>query len=79
MPDLMQKAGLEVGIKGKKVIVQGLGNVGYHAAKFFREGGAIVVGLAEFEGAIFNPNGLNEEEVFQHRKKNRIYTQFSRS
>lgn len=69
MPDLMQKAGLEIGIKGKKVIVQGLGNVGYHAAKFFREGGAIVIGLAEFEGAIYNPNGLNEEEVFQHRKK----------
>jgi glutamate dehydrogenase (NAD(P)+) len=46
-----------------------LGNVGYHAAKFFREGGAKVIGLAEFEGAITNPEGLNEEEVFQHRKK----------
>jgi glutamate dehydrogenase (NAD(P)+) len=46
-----------------------MGNVGYHAAKFFREGGAKVIGLAEFEGAITNPAGLNEEEVFQHRKK----------
>ena len=46
-----------------------LGNVGFHAAKFFREGGAKVIGLAEFEGAITNPAGLNEEEVFQHRKK----------
>ncbi len=69
MPDLMQKAGLDTGIKGKRVIVQGLGNVGYHAAKFFREGGAIIVGLAEFEGAIYNPTGLNEEEVVKHRKK----------
>jgi len=42
---------------------------GEHAAKFFREGGAKVIALAEFEGAITNPNGLNEEEVFQHRKK----------
>jgi glutamate dehydrogenase (NAD(P)+) len=69
MPDLMEKAGLPVGIEGKKVIVQGLGNVGYHAAKFFREGGAKVIALAEYEGAIFNPEGLHEEEVRAHRKK----------
>ncbi|MBN8786596.1 MAG: Glu/Leu/Phe/Val dehydrogenase [Terrimonas sp.] len=69
MSDLMAKVGLSTGIKGKKVIVQGLGNVGYHAAKFFREGGATVIALAEMEGAIYNPAGLNEEEVFQHRKK----------
>ncbi len=68
MPDVMQKLGLTVGIAGKRVIVQGLGNVGYHSAKFFREAGAIVVGLAEFEGAIYNANGLHEDEVFQHRK-----------
>jgi glutamate dehydrogenase (NAD(P)+) len=65
----MKKLGLETGVEGKTVVVQGLGNVGYHAAKFFREGGARLVGLAEFEGAIANPAGLNEEEVFQHRKK----------
>ena len=69
MPDLMEKAGLPLGIEGKKVVVQGLGNVGYHAAKFFREGGAKVIALAEYEGAIFNAGGLNEEEVREHRKK----------
>jgi glutamate dehydrogenase (NAD(P)+) len=69
MPDVMKKLGLSVGVSGKRVIVQGLGNVGYHAAKFFREGGAKVIALAEFEGAIMNTDGLNEEEVFQHRKK----------
>jgi glutamate dehydrogenase (NAD(P)+) len=68
MPDVMEKAGLTVGIVGKTVVVQGLGNVGYHSAKFFREAGAKVVALAEFEGAIYSANGLNEEEVFQHRK-----------
>jgi glutamate dehydrogenase (NAD(P)+) len=66
---VMEKLGLETGVEGKTVVVQGLGNVGYHAAKFFREGGAKIVALAEFEGAIANPAGLNEEEVFQHRKK----------
>jgi len=68
MPDVMKKLGLEVGIVGKKVIVQGLGNVGYHSAKFFREAGAVVVSIAEYEGAIFKADGINEEELFQHRK-----------
>ena len=69
MPDVMKRLGLSVGVQGKRVIVQGLGNVGYHAAKFFREGGAKVIALAEYEGAIMNADGLNEEEVLQHRKK----------
>lgn len=69
MTDIMKKVGLKTGIPGKTVAVQGIGNVGYHSAKFFREGGAKIVGLAEYEGAISNPNGLNEEEVFQHRLK----------
>jgi glutamate dehydrogenase (NAD(P)+) len=69
MPEIMGKLGLEIGVEGKTVVVQGLGNVGYHAAKFFREGGSKVISLAEHDGAIYNANGLNEEEVFQHKKK----------
>jgi len=66
--DMMKKLGMPTSIAGKKIIVQGLGNVGYHSAKFFEEGGAIVVGLAEFEGSIYNEKGLDVEAVFQHRK-----------
>lgn len=69
MPDVMKKLGLAIGVEGKSVVVQGLGNVGYHSAKFFREAGSKVICIAEYEGAIFNADGLNEEEVFQHRKK----------
>ncbi|MGV3595822.1 MAG: Glu/Leu/Phe/Val family dehydrogenase [Sediminibacterium sp.] len=69
MPDVMKKLGLAIGVEGKTVVVQGLGNVGYHPAKFFGEAGSKVVSIAEYEGAIFNADGLNEEEVFQHRKK----------
>jgi len=68
MVDVMEKLGLTTGVEGKTVIVQGLGNVGYHSAKFFREHGSKVIAIAEYEGAVFNANGLNEEEVFQHRK-----------
>jgi glutamate dehydrogenase (NAD(P)+) len=70
MPDMMQRLGLTTGIKGKKVVVQGLGNVGYHSAKFFHEAGALIVGLAEYEGAIANPEGLDVEAVVAHRKAN---------
>ncbi|MFW2478396.1 MAG: Glu/Leu/Phe/Val family dehydrogenase [Sediminibacterium sp.] len=69
MPDVMQKLGLTVGVEGKTVVVQGLGNVGYHSAKFFREHGSKVVAIAEYEGAIYSADGLNEDEVFLHRKK----------
>lgn len=64
----MAELGLDPGLAGKKVIVQGLGNVGYYAAKFFQEAGAILVSLAEYEGAIFNEQGLDLETVVQHRK-----------
>lgn len=64
----MQKVGLSTGIEGKKVIVQGLGNVGYHAAKFFAAAGAVLVGLAEYEGGVYNENGLDLEDVVAHRK-----------
>jgi len=67
--DEMKALGLSPGLDGKRLIVQGLGNVGYHAAKFCREGGAIIIAIAEREGAIVNLAGLNEDAVFQHRKQ----------
>ncbi len=65
----MKKLGLTRGLSGKRVIVQGLGNVGYYAAKFFQEGGAVIVALAEYEGAIYNPKGLDIDAVVKHRKE----------
>ncbi len=65
----MQKLGLPTGLEGKTVVVQGLGNVGYHAAKFLQEGGARLVGLLEYEGGIYNPDGLDLEAVMQHRRE----------
>jgi glutamate dehydrogenase (NAD(P)+) len=64
----MRALRLTAGIAGKRVVVQGLGNVGYHVAKFCQEGGAVLVALAEYEGAIANPDGLDLEAVVAHRK-----------
>src|SRR5450759_560434 len=64
--DDMKKLGLTKGLEGKRVIVQGLGNVGYHAAKFCQEGGAIIVGIVEYEGAIYDEKGLDVDRVMKH-------------
>jgi glutamate dehydrogenase (NAD(P)+) len=67
----MKALGLPTGLAGKRVVIQGLGNVGYHCAKFFQEGGAVLVGLAESEGAIANPKGLDLERIMAHRRDHR--------
>jgi glutamate dehydrogenase (NAD(P)+) len=66
----MRPLDLSPGLEGKRVVVQGLGNVGYHAAKFLEEeGGATIVGLIEYEGAISSPDGLHVEDVMAHRRE----------
>lgn len=66
-PDDVRACGLDGGLEGKKVIVQGLGNVGYHAAKFMQEeDGCVIVGIIERDGALWNEDGLNVEDVRQY-------------
>jgi glutamate dehydrogenase (NAD(P)+) len=64
--DDMKRLGLSPGLEGKRVVVQGFGNVGYHTAKFCQEGGALVVAVAERDGAIYRENGLDVEAVQKH-------------
>lgn len=60
----MEKAGLSGSLDGKRVIVQGLGNVGYHAAKFLsEEDGAKVIGIIEHDGALYDEGGLDVEAI----------------
>ena len=79
MPEVMKRTGMKTGVKGKTVVVQGLGNVGYHAAKFFQEAGAVIVGLAEFEGAIYKKEGLDVDKVVEHRKQSGSILNFAGS
>lgn len=65
----MNRLGLEPGVEGKTIVIQGLGNVGYNAAKQFYEAGAKIICLIEFDGAIFNPKGLNPTEVYKFREE----------
>ncbi len=65
----MKALGLSPGLEGKRVVVQGFGNVGYHSAKFCQEGGCAIVALAERDGAIYRPEGLDVEAVARHQKE----------
>lgn len=76
-PKLMKKLKMDVGFAGKRCIVQGFGNVGYHAAKFLAEGGATVIGVIEWDGAVVNPKGIDIEALNAHRNKKGSITGFA--
>jgi glutamate dehydrogenase (NAD(P)+) len=65
-PEDIAAAGLSGSLDGKRVIVQGLGNVGYHAAKFLsEEDGCKIIAAIERDGALVNDKGLNIEDIHQ--------------
>jgi glutamate dehydrogenase (NAD(P)+) len=66
----MKKLGLEPGIAGKTMIIQGLGNVGQHTGMIaLEEGDAKVIAVSEFEGAIYNPNGIDIKKLVKFREE----------
>ncbi len=66
----MEKIGLTQGIAGKTMVIQGLGNVGYHTANIsINEGDVKVIGVAEYEGAIYKKDGLDINALMKHRKE----------
>ncbi len=75
--DDMKALGLSKGLDGKSVIVQGFGNVGYYSAKYLMEGGANIIGVAEYDGAIYNAKGIDVEALFKHRNETGSITGFN--
>jgi glutamate dehydrogenase (NAD(P)+) len=65
----MERIGLSPGIEGKRIAIQGFGNVGYHAANFFAQAGAKVVAIGELAGTITNNDGLDIQAIDQHRRE----------
>ena len=62
-PSFYQKANLSEGLKDKTFVVQGFGNVGFWASKFFHADGGIITTIVEYNSAIHNPKGLNPDDV----------------
>lgn len=70
--DWIEKLKVTEGLRGKKIIIQGYGNVGYWASKFFVEDeGAILAGVAEVDGSFYCPEGVNPDDLIKYKKEKR--------
>ena len=70
-PEELERAGLSDGLTGQRVVIQGLGNVGYHTAKYLSEEDNVkVIAIIEHDGVVFNEDGLNVHDVRQHFAEN---------
>jgi glutamate dehydrogenase (NAD(P)+) len=66
----LKKSGLSGPLEGKRVAIQGFGNVGYHVARFLsEEDGCRVVAVGDVSGGVMNPGGLNIAPLAEHRGK----------
>lgn len=66
----MKKLGLDQGVEGKTMVVQGLGNVGAYTSMISQdEGGIKIIGVSEVEGAIYKPSGIDIHDLLKFRKE----------
>jgi glutamate dehydrogenase (NAD(P)+) len=61
---------LQMPIEGCRVIIQGFGNVGSNAANLMREKGYKIIGIAEYDGGLFNPHGIDICSLLEYRQRN---------
>lgn len=67
--DEMKSIGLTPGIAGKTMVIQGLGNVGSYTASISKEeGDAKIIAIAEYDGTIYNPDGINVQKLISYKK-----------
>lgn len=70
--NLMKKFNLSPGLKNKTIVVQGFGNVGYFSAKYLsQKGKAKIIAIAEYEGIVYNSNGLDIDALYEFRNANK--------
>lgn len=69
--DAMKKVGLDKGLRGKKVVIQGLGNVGSFTGSIMQnEGDVTIIAVSEYEGSIYSEKGIHIEDLLAYRKQN---------
>lgn len=68
---LAEKHGYTTGIMDKKFIIQGFGNVGFYASKFLCQSGAKLIGVLEWNSSVFNPDGMDPEDLIQYKNTNK--------
>lgn len=65
-------------LKGARVVIQGFGAVGKHAARFLEERGAILVGASDSRGTIANADGLDVQDLIAHKESRRPVAEFAK-
>ena len=69
--ELLRRFGIRGALEGKRVAVQGFGNVGYHVAKFLEEDGCRIVAIGEYNGCVVRPAGISVAKLAAHRARTR--------
>ncbi|XP_059173469.1 glutamate dehydrogenase, mitochondrial-like [Physella acuta] len=67
--DYMESIGLAPGFHQKEFIVQGLGNVGFHTMRYLHRAGSVCTGVAEIDGNIYNPDGIDPQALMRYKKE----------
>lgn len=77
--DFVAKYNTTLGLKDKTVIIQGFGNVGSWAAKFFQEEGSKVIGIIEFNSAVYNEEGLDQPDLLAYWAKHKTFVGYTKA
>jgi len=67
---MLEKTGISRGLEGKTVVVQGFGNVGYHACEQLAKHGCKIIGVVEFDCAVYDEEGIDVEKLLAYRHEN---------
>ena len=77
--EFVDKYNTTLGLKDKTVIIQGFGNVGSWAHKFFEEEGAKVIGIVEYNSGVYCEEGLNQKDLLAYWAKHKSFAGYSRA
>ena len=79
-PDLLKLVKLDNDLSTKSFILQGFGNVGYHLSKFLTEDdGVKLIGISEFNGGIYNEDGINVEHAKKYFTKHNTFENYPKA
>ena len=68
-PKLVKQSHLQGSLAGKRIVVQGLGNVGSHFAQLIQQDGAVIVGIGEIDGSLAAADGMDIHDVLAWRNE----------
>ena len=79
-PDLLRKVKLDENLSTKSMIVQGIGNVGYHLSKFLTQDDQVnLIGISEYNGGIYNEDGIDVEHAKKYFTKHKSFNDYPKA